>query len=63
MGEVIRFIPKSERERTRLIREARAIYESVFPTVGAGSESGEKTPASHPISGAVSHRTDALVPL
>jgi hypothetical protein len=32
MGEVVRFIPKSELERVRLIREARAIYESVFPT-------------------------------
>ncbi|MBR0694715.1 hypothetical protein [Bradyrhizobium lablabi] len=31
MGEVIRFIPKAERERLRLIREARAMYDSVFP--------------------------------
>jgi hypothetical protein len=31
MGEVIRFVSKSERERARLIREARAIYDSVFP--------------------------------
>jgi hypothetical protein len=31
MGEVIRFVPKSERERARLIREARAIYDSIFP--------------------------------
>ena len=31
MGEVIPFVPKSERERARLIREARAIYDSVFP--------------------------------
>ena len=32
MGEVIRFVPKSERERARLIREARAIYDSIFPS-------------------------------
>lgn len=32
MGEVVRFVPKSELERARLIREARAIYESIFPT-------------------------------
>jgi len=32
MGEVVRFVPKSELERVRLIREARAIYESIFPT-------------------------------
>ena len=39
MGEVVRFAPKSELERARLIREARAIYESIFPT---------ETPASEP---------------
>jgi hypothetical protein len=32
MGEVVRFVPKPELERARLIREARAIYESIFPT-------------------------------
>lgn len=31
MGEVVRFIPKAELERARLIREARAIYDSIFP--------------------------------
>lgn len=31
MGDIVRFIPKSELERTRLIREARAIYDSIFP--------------------------------
>jgi hypothetical protein len=31
MGEVIQFVSKSERERARLIREARAIYDSIFP--------------------------------
>lgn len=39
MGEVIRLIPKSELERDRLIREARANYERVFPTTDSGSES------------------------
>lgn len=32
MGEIIRFISKSERERARLIREARANYERIFPS-------------------------------
>jgi hypothetical protein len=32
MGEVIRFVSKAERERLRLIQEARAIYDSVFPS-------------------------------
>ena len=31
MGEVVRFVPKAELERARLIREARDIYEHVFP--------------------------------
>ncbi|WFU77325.1 hypothetical protein QA645_22470 [Bradyrhizobium sp. CIAT3101] len=31
MGEIVRFIPKSELERARLIAEARAIYDSIFP--------------------------------
>ena len=33
MGEVVRFVPKAELERNRLIREARAMYDSVFPSV------------------------------
>jgi hypothetical protein len=31
MGDIVRLIPKSELERIRLIREARAIYDSIFP--------------------------------
>lgn len=31
MGEVRRFVPRSEQERARLIRDARAHYDSVFP--------------------------------
>jgi hypothetical protein len=39
MCEVVRFLPKSELERARLIREARATYESIFPTLkGLGSQ-------------------------
>jgi hypothetical protein len=38
MGEVIRFVPKSELERNRLIQEARAIYERVFPSADQNSE-------------------------
>jgi len=43
MGEVVRFVPKSELERVRLIQEARAIYESIFPTErGTASEMRSK---------------------
>jgi len=38
MGEVIRFVPKSERERIRLIREAQANYDSIFPPADRVSE-------------------------
>jgi hypothetical protein len=38
MGEVIRFVSKAERERARLIREARAQYDSIFPPGDSVSE-------------------------
>ena len=51
MGKVIRFIPKSERERARLVREARAIYDSIFPPADRASEQQDKAPISHTVSG------------
>jgi len=50
MGEVIRFVPKSERERARLIREARAIYDSIFPATDPVSKQQDRAPVSHAIS-------------
>jgi hypothetical protein len=44
MGEVVRFIPKSELERVRLIREARAIYDSIFPPAAISEQRDDKTP-------------------
>jgi hypothetical protein len=38
MGDVIRFVPKAELERARLIREARANYERIFPQADQASE-------------------------
>jgi hypothetical protein len=52
MGNVVQFIPKSERERVRLIREARAIYDSIFPLGDPVSEHQDKATVSHPIGGA-----------
>ena len=43
MGEVIRFVSKAERERERLIAEARARYDSVFPSDSANATSDPKT--------------------
>lgn len=42
MGEVIRFVSRSERERARLIQEARAIYDSIFPPADPASEGQDK---------------------
>jgi len=46
MGEVIQFVSKSERERLRLIREARAMYDSVFPPTDPASGPGDGSPAA-----------------
>jgi hypothetical protein len=48
MGEVIQFISKSERERARLILEARAMYNSIFPPAGWVGEQLDKTPVGLP---------------
>ena len=58
MGEIIRFVPKSERERARLIREARAIYDSIFPPADPVGQRHDKAPINHTISGANAHRSD-----
>ncbi len=42
MGEILGFVSKSERERLRLIREARAIYESIFPACHATGEQPDR---------------------
>ena len=48
MGEIIRFVPKSERERRR--REARATYDHVVPPADLVGERRDKAPASHAVS-------------
>jgi len=44
MDHIIRFVPKSELERERLIREARAIYDSIFPPVTAAGGQADDGP-------------------
>jgi hypothetical protein len=61
MGEVIRFVPKSERERDRLIREARAIYDSIFPPADPVSEKRNNAPVSHPVGGVITYRSDQFL--
>ncbi|BAL12808.1 hypothetical protein BJA01nite_44650 [Bradyrhizobium japonicum] len=38
MGEVVRLVTRADRERERLIREARAIYDAVFPPADPDGE-------------------------
>lgn len=38
MGEVVRLVTRAERERARLIREARANYDAVFPPADPDGE-------------------------
>jgi hypothetical protein len=60
MGEVIRFIPKSERERARLIREARARYDSIFPPSDTVSREPNTAAISHAVSGAKAYSSDGF---
>ena len=61
MCEVIRFVPKSERERAHPIRVARAIYDSIFPPADPVSEQQDKAAASYKVSGANAHRSDGVL--
>jgi hypothetical protein len=61
MGEVVRFVPKSERERARLIREARAIYDSIFPPTDPVSEQRDNAQVSHVISSTNAYRRDGVL--
>jgi hypothetical protein len=61
MGEIIRLVPKYERERARLIREARAVYDSIFPPADPASERLNKVPLGLTVSGANVHRSDGVL--
>jgi len=61
LDEIIRFIPKSERELARLIREARAIYASIFPPVDLVNEKEDKAAVSHTVSGDNAHRREGVL--
>ncbi|MBR0816176.1 hypothetical protein JQ544_31925 [Bradyrhizobium diazoefficiens] len=55
MDNVIRFVPKSERERERLIREARAIYDSIFPPIAAAAALADEGPGRETQASSSSH--------
>ena len=58
MGEVIQFVSKSERERLRLIREARALYESVFPSADPAGPQRDETSTAPSAGGSNPRRSD-----
>jgi hypothetical protein len=53
MGQVIQFVSKSERERIRLIQEARAIYDSIFPPADPSGEQQDAATISRAAGGDV----------
>ena len=61
MGEIFRFVSKTERERARLVREARAIYDSIFPPTDPVSEKRNKASVGHTVSGANARRSDGVL--
>jgi hypothetical protein len=61
MGEVIRFIPKSERARARFIREARTRYDSILPPGDPFSGRPDTAPAGHSVGGANAYRSDGAL--
>jgi hypothetical protein len=56
MGEVIQFVSKAERERLRLIREARELYDSVFPPTESAIRQTDNAPIVHSVNGTWIHR-------
>jgi hypothetical protein len=61
MGQVIQFVSKSERERIRLIQEARAIYDSIFPPADPVSEKQSNAPVGQTVGGADAHRNGGVL--
>jgi len=62
MGEIIQFIPKAERERIRLVREARAIYDSIFPSSEPAIAPQQGAAGHAPGAGKAYRRDGALLP-
>jgi hypothetical protein len=55
------FVSKSERERANLIREARAIYDSIFPPTDTVSEQQVRARVSQAIRGTNTHCSDGVL--
>jgi hypothetical protein len=60
MGEIIRFVSKSECERIRFIRDTRAIHDSVFSPADPVSEQRDELPQLKEPSGARAQFSEAF---
>jgi hypothetical protein len=60
MEEFFRFIQQSGRGRDRLVQEARAIDDSVFPQPAPIGEQSNKAPIGHTASGVNAFRDDGI---
>ncbi|WP_074120975.1 hypothetical protein [Bradyrhizobium sp. AS23.2] len=60
-GEIVQFIPRSERARIRLIREARAINGSIFPSSDPVGARRDTISLSHTAGGATTNRHDGTL--
>jgi len=62
MSEVVRFISRAERERARLIREASALYDSIFPPANPVGAQRNRASGNYLTVGANSSRSDRIDP-
>jgi len=62
MNEVVRFISRAEREQARLIREARALYDSIFPPADPVGEHRNRASDNYLTGAANSSRSDGIGP-
>ena len=60
MGEAFRFLVKPERERARLIREAHAIYDSIYPPPAVGGRQDEGS-GSQTVGGGTAHNSSGFI--
>ena len=59
-AEIVRLVSRPERERARLVREARAIYDGIFPPVDPPGARENEVKGSHLAIGANATRGDGI---
>jgi hypothetical protein len=59
-AELVRLVSRSERERARLVREARAIYDGIFPPADLLGAQQDRVQGGHMAIGANATRGDRI---